>query len=224
MCMTGDTKVQMADGTSTQLKDLRPGDMVATFDRGRLATSLKSITWQSSGVDSIYEIQTQSGIILRANERHPFLVLNEGVLEWTRLQDLKPGMLLVATKDAVDLQGRKLNPENAQLAKLVPATTEKTLMPLTYQSGITESGKGKNARVESQLKQKGCAIHATPNNSHQQSLPLNKTELDVSNTDTVSPLKRISKMVTERDNRCDVCGEQPSTENTRAHWSEKTLH
>jgi predicted phage terminase large subunit-like protein len=192
MCMTGDTKVQMADGTSTQLKDLRPGDMVATFDRGRLATA-KVNNWQSSGVDSIYEIQTQSGIILRANEIHPFLVLNEGVLEWTRLQDLKPGMLLVATKDAVDLRGRKLNPENAQLAKLVPATTEKTLMPLTYQSGITESGKGKNARVESQLKQKGCAIHATPNNSHQQSLPLNKTELDVSNTDTVSPSRRISK-------------------------------
>ena len=83
MCMTGDTNVLMANGTSTQLKDIRPGDMVATFDKGRLSAS-KINNWRSSGIDSIYQVQTQSGKILRANERHPFLVLNEGVMEWTR--------------------------------------------------------------------------------------------------------------------------------------------
>ena len=192
MCMTGDTQVQTADGTSIQLKDLRPGDMVATFDKGRLGVS-KVNNWQSSGVDSIYTVQTQSGIILRANERHPFLVMNQGVLEWTRLQDLKPGMLLVATKDAVDRQDRKVNPDSAQLAKLALATIEKIRTPPTDQSDTTENGKGKNARVGNQLSQKGYAVHATQNNSHQQSLPLNKTELDVSNTDTVSPSRRIHK-------------------------------
>ena len=28
-------------------------------------------------------------------------------------------------------------------------------------------------------------------------------------------------MVKERYNKCDVCGEPPSTENTRAHWNGK---
>jgi len=101
MCMTGDTPVLMACGKEKPLKEIRPGDNVATFDNGRLATS-KVLNHQSSGVDSIYKIQTQSGKILRANERHPFLIMNEGVLEWTRLKHLQTGDLLVSLKDAID--------------------------------------------------------------------------------------------------------------------------
>jgi hypothetical protein len=102
MCMTGDTPVLMANGREKPLKDIRPGDLVATFDNGKLLASRVN-NWRSSGVDSIYKIQTQSGRTLRANERHPFLVMNEGVLEWTRLRHLKQGDLLVSLKDAADL-------------------------------------------------------------------------------------------------------------------------
>jgi predicted phage terminase large subunit-like protein len=109
MCMTGDTNVLMANGTTQKLKDIKVGDYVATFDNGKLSTS-KVNNWRSSGVDSIYKIQTQSGIMLRANERHPFLVMNEGVLEWTRLNQLRVGDLLVSLKDAIDRQGQKQNP------------------------------------------------------------------------------------------------------------------
>lgn len=188
MCMTGDTNVLMADGATTQLKNIRPGDMVATFDKGQLGVS-KINHWRSSGVDSIYKIQTQSGIILRANERHPFLVLNEGVLEWTRLKDLKPGMLLAATKDANALQGRKLSPENARLANQERATTEKTQTPPTTQLGTTESGKRKSADAENRYTQKDCAVRATPNNSPRQNQPRNKVGLDVLSTGTVLPLR-----------------------------------
>jgi predicted phage terminase large subunit-like protein len=100
--------------------------MVATFDKGHLGVS-KINHWKSSGVDSIYTVQTQSGIILHANERHPFLVFNDGIMEWTRLKDLKAGMLLVATKAAIDLQGHKQSLTSVPLANQKKATIEKTL-------------------------------------------------------------------------------------------------
>jgi predicted phage terminase large subunit-like protein len=195
MCMTGDTNVLMSDGTQKQLKDIRLGDMVATFDKGKLAVSRVN-NWQSSGVDSIYKIQTQSGKILRANERHPFLVFNEGVMEWTRLKDLMPGMLLVATKDARAQQDHKRNPENAQLAKQGKATTEKTQTHFTTQSATTESGKDNNASAEDPLSPKDYAAPATTNNSHQQNLPQNKTGLGASSIGMELPPKTLYEWLT----------------------------
>ena len=138
MCMTGDTLVLMADGAEKPLRDLRPDDVVATFEDGKLTTA-KVNNHQSSGVDSIYKIQTQSGRILRANERHPFLVMNYGVLEWTRLRDLRPGDQLVSLKGAADLQEQKQSPECAKPANQKRATTEKTPTRRDEKSDITES-------------------------------------------------------------------------------------
>ena len=101
MCMVGETLVLMSDGTEKQLQDIRVGDVVATFDKGNLSTARVN-NWQSNGFDSIYKIQTKSGKILQANERHPFLVMNEGVLEWTRLKNLVVGDELVALNNKKD--------------------------------------------------------------------------------------------------------------------------
>lgn len=144
MCMTGDTRVLLADGGEKLLKDIRPGDMVATFDKGRLAVSRVN-NWRSSGVDSIYKIQTQSGRILRANERHPFLVMNEGVLEWTRLKHLKPGDLLVSLKGADGPRGQKQNPESAIHAKQKTPTTGSTQTRQPENLGTTASGRALHA-------------------------------------------------------------------------------
>jgi predicted phage terminase large subunit-like protein len=140
MCMTGDTPVLMSDGNEKPLQDIRPGDDVATFDKGKLATS-KVINHQSSGVDSIYQIQTQSGRILRANERHPFLIMNYGVLEWTRLKHLQVGDELVVMKDAIDHQGLKQNPDCVDPACQESRTTSETLTPHSKKSGSTVNGK-----------------------------------------------------------------------------------
>ena len=141
MCMTGDTPVLMANGKEKPLRDIRSGDFVATFEKGRLTTS-KINNWQSSGVDSIHQIQTQSGKILRANERHPFLVMNEGVLEWTRLNQLRVGDLLVSLKGAQGLRDHRLSQENVALAKQEIATTAKTQAHPTDLLGTTENGRG----------------------------------------------------------------------------------
>jgi predicted phage terminase large subunit-like protein len=146
MCMTGETPVLMQDGTEKHLRDIRPGDMVATFDKGRLSVS-KINNWRSNGIDAIYKIQTQSGKILRANERHPFLVMNEGVLEWTRLKHLKAGDLLVSLKDAIGLQGQKQNSESAGHVRQKTATTEKIPMHRIAHWAVMASGRALNVAL-----------------------------------------------------------------------------
>lgn len=179
MCMTGDTNVLMADGTNTQLKNIRAGDMVATFDKGRLGAS-KINNWRSSGVDSIYKIQTQSGKILRANERHPFLVMNEGVLEWTRLKYLNPGMLLVALKDVADLQDHKPSRECAQPANPRQATTEKTQTHLTKK--LVRMVSGKMLHVQKRIAQTlslvvGYALAITTKNTFPKKHPMQRASI-----------------------------------------------
>ncbi|OWY62994.1 hypothetical protein B7486_55465, partial [cyanobacterium TDX16] len=95
MCMTGDTPVLMADGSEKPLEDVQPGDVIATYDGGRISTS-KVKNWKNQGCDDIYEIRTSSGRIVRANERHPFLVETGESARWIRLRDLKVGDRIVA--------------------------------------------------------------------------------------------------------------------------------
>lgn len=89
-CMVGSTPVLMADGSTTALKDVRPGDMVATYDQGVIASS-KVLNWARQGSDRVFTITTTSGITVTANARHPFLVDRDGVHEWVRLRGLRIG-------------------------------------------------------------------------------------------------------------------------------------
>ena len=179
--MTGDTKVLMADGTEKLLAGIRPGDRVATFDSGKLTTS-KVNNWQSNGIDSIYKIRTESGKIIRANERHPFLVMNEGVLEWTRLNQLMVGDELVSLKDASVHQGQKQSQGYALPVCQKSVITEKTQMLQDIQLGIMESGRvypAPNAKILQC--QKGYVTIATEKNTCQ-SPRLKKQEKNESNT------------------------------------------
>ena len=146
MCMTGDTPVLMANGTEKPLRDIRPGDTVATYEKGRLSVA-KINNWQSSGVDSVFKVLTQSGRVLRANERHPFLVTEEGSAKWVKLRDLKPGMELVSLQDATDHLEQKQNPDSVRLVKAENPTTEKIRTLLVGKSGIMESGSVLNAQM-----------------------------------------------------------------------------
>jgi predicted phage terminase large subunit-like protein len=146
MCMTGDTSVLMCTGATKQLKDLCVGDEVATYDNGELSTA-KVLNHQSNGVDKVWKIRTTSGIIVRANERHPFLVDDKGVRRWIRLQDLTVGMSLVALKDVIDTQGHKLNLDFVDRAKLVKAIIKETQMPHTEKLGFMVSIRVKFAKL-----------------------------------------------------------------------------
>ena len=105
-CMTGDTPVLMCTGVVKLLKDIRPNDIVATYNNGQLDTA-NVLNWQSNGVDKVWKIRTTSGTIVRANERHPFLVDDNGEKKWIRLKELKVGMALVALKDVINVLEQK---------------------------------------------------------------------------------------------------------------------
>lgn len=98
-CLTGDTQVSMADGSVRQLKDVRSGDQVCTFDQGRLKTS-RVRNHASVGFDDVFEIELASGRRVRGNARHPFLVEVDGRLEWKRLRNLRTGQKIVALRDS----------------------------------------------------------------------------------------------------------------------------
>ena len=99
LCMTGDTRVLMADGKEKFLSDIKPFDHIATFDNGSLAVSTV-LHHRNNGPDFVYKVRTTSGIIVRANERHPFLVENEGYLQWVRLRNLNTAHRIVTVRDS----------------------------------------------------------------------------------------------------------------------------
>lgn len=97
-CMTGDTPVLMATGLERKLKDVRPGDRIATYENGKITTSTVR-NWANQGEDDIFLIRLKSGRCVRANARHPFLT-SEGV--WIKTQDLKPGQSLIGIANGMD--------------------------------------------------------------------------------------------------------------------------
>lgn len=97
MCVTGDTPVRMADGTTREMRDVRAGDLVATYDRGRLVTA-RVKQWANQGPDDVLEIVTASNARVKANRRHPFLVKRGRAIEWVRLSQLRPGDQLVRAR------------------------------------------------------------------------------------------------------------------------------
>ena len=185
MCMTGDTPVLMDDGTEKPLSKIKVGDKVATYVDGEIATS-KILNWRSSGVDSIYKIQTRSGKILRANKEHPFLVEWKGVRKWARLQDLAVGMDLVSTKVVTDHQNLQPSPDCVSLATQKPHITPSILMRRITQWATTASGKVRNVLVGSPFTPRVCALPVTGNSTRHPSQLQKKTGPEELNIGTES--------------------------------------
>lgn len=89
-CMTGDTPVLLPSGEEKPLAQIRPGDQVASYTPfGIVATTVRKFSPQ--GADSVFAIRMKSGIVVRANARHPFLVDTPTGLKWQRTATLKRG-------------------------------------------------------------------------------------------------------------------------------------
>ena len=94
LCMVGDTAVTMADGSKRNLRDIRPGDIIATYDDGALSTTVVECC-ADQGEDNIFELRTNDGGCARANARHPFLVDRGGIATWVRLRDIQIGDMII---------------------------------------------------------------------------------------------------------------------------------
>jgi len=97
-CMVGDTKVLMANGSEKELRDIKIGDKVATYEKGRLTDSVIE-NHINHGRDKVLAITMKSGRIVRANERHPFLVSNGLKPEWIKTKNLHMGNKIVVLED-----------------------------------------------------------------------------------------------------------------------------
>ena len=98
-CMTGDTRVLMETGNERALRDVRPGDRVATYDNGKVSVA-NVVNWVSQGLDCVFAITMKSGRVVRANARHPFLVAREGGVEWVRVANLAVGNTILSVTGA----------------------------------------------------------------------------------------------------------------------------
>ena len=126
-CMTGDTPVLMADGVETPLRDVRPGDMVATYERGKIR-SAKVMNWANQGSDRLFTIRMTSGKTVRANARHPFLVVEQGKEVWRRTDTLRPGqsILTVIGESGKAFSAQSVAAQSLQSARgaVCPTTTK----------------------------------------------------------------------------------------------------
>jgi len=121
-CMTGDTQVLMSDNTNKDLKDIKVGDKIATYDKGVITSSIVK-NWANKGNDCIFTIKTESGKILRANERHPFLIKRDNKTTWIKLKDLKVGQQLVR----VHGKGSRVNHLDVRIRQDVKASACRTI-------------------------------------------------------------------------------------------------
>lgn len=157
MCMTGDTFVLMADGTKNPIRDLKVGDEIATYDNGKISTSTIK-NWKCQGPDSVFRIKTSSGIFVKANERHPFLVCRNGALEWVRLRDLRVNdkMMRAGVSGSVNLVPH-LDVENRQSVR---AIVSPTIIKLDGHQGldlhplIQNHGEQQNFAIDTELTNK----------------------------------------------------------------------
>jgi len=108
-CVTGDTRVRLADGTSPRIADLvaLPPDSEADADFAVLDKDGKAVQVDkvfNSGVHPTRRITTKSGYSLRGSENHPVLCLEApmGVplFQWRRLDDIQPGSVVCVARNA----------------------------------------------------------------------------------------------------------------------------
>lgn len=185
MCMTGDTDVLRPDGSTTKLCDLCPGDEVSSYEDGKIVSS-RVLNFRSNGDDAVFTVQTRSGITLRANERHPFLVDFDGERKWTLLRDLRPGMRLVSVRDATVCRDLEPNQDCVTHARQEPRTTGKTQPLRSATLAITASGVVGNVNV---VGQSGPPVNARPATNEGVNIRQKRrrnTGLGASSTDTGS--------------------------------------
>jgi len=140
-CMVGETPVLMADGTERELRHIRRGDAVATWDNGKLSTS-EVLNWKSNGLDKVFTIKMTSGNSVKANARHPFLVCRDGVPTWIRVRDLRPGHKMFRVNGE---SGR------AKLASLTGAINLSRHADIAYHTTVKSDGQTAFARHQQAL-------------------------------------------------------------------------
>jgi len=93
-CLTADSKVQMADGTLKRIVDVRPGEMVWSWDESQKKLVKKSVEAMiPQGQAPVFEVKTTRNTV-KATGDHPILT-SRG---WVHAEDLEPGDLVLSQR------------------------------------------------------------------------------------------------------------------------------
>jgi predicted phage terminase large subunit-like protein len=176
-CMTGDTPVRLPNGSERRLDELRAGDVIATYENGKLSSS-RVANHRSSGNDHILRITTSSGKIVRANGRHPFLATTTtGELKWIRARSLSLANKIVTVKaSGGNTQGSNApqliatNPPSAEVSALVTTVSGSGLVgtaprlltqsPSAQHTSSTDMGSQRTSTKPSLKNRMACAQSA----------------------------------------------------------------
>jgi DNA gyrase subunit A len=108
-CVVGDTRIRLADGSSSRIADLvnLPSDSEADADFEVLDKDGKAVRVNkvfNSGVHPTLRMTTKAGFSLRGSENHLVLCLEAPVgvpmFQWRRLDELKPGAVVCVARNA----------------------------------------------------------------------------------------------------------------------------
>jgi DNA gyrase subunit A len=108
-CLTGDTRVRLADGSSPKIANLMnlPENSEAYLDLEVLdkdGKPVRATKFFNSGVHPVKKLVTKSGHSLRGSHNHPVLclvpVLGVPMFQWLRLDEVKPGTVVCLARNA----------------------------------------------------------------------------------------------------------------------------
>lgn len=96
-CLTGETMVQLTDGSRSEIKDLvgkQEIEVLSLDETWKIVPAKASKVW-CTGVKPVFKLVTATGREIRATGNHPFRKLNE----WTALENLGIGDFIAVPRD-----------------------------------------------------------------------------------------------------------------------------
>lgn len=94
LCLTGDTKIRLHDGSFKYMNTIRAGDKVQSYDPITKKTINSTVThFTSNGIKKVYEVKSLHHSI-KATDTHPILVKNKktGIVGYVDVKDLQLGL------------------------------------------------------------------------------------------------------------------------------------
>ena len=88
-CLPSDTRIQMADGTETEIHAIEIGDKVIGTTDQRSVTTEVTNKWESE--TEIYEFSLADGTSLRSSGDHRIMISDADVVGWKNGSDVDPG-------------------------------------------------------------------------------------------------------------------------------------
>lgn len=91
-CVVAGTKIQMANGTTKKVEDIKPGERVKTMVGDNEVTYVWDPETLAEGTPECFEIEFEDGYKVTTSDTHKFLVMTKDIPVWVEAKDLVAGM------------------------------------------------------------------------------------------------------------------------------------